>query len=176
MNRLKVKDITLIAMMVAVIEVCKMVLASIPNVELTTFWIIIFTLFFGKKIYLVIVVFTLIEGMVYGVHLWWIMYFYAWPLLAWITLKIKEKPSAWTFTMLSGVFGFLFGFLCSLPYFFIGLTKGSLMNGLQTAFAWWVAGIPFDLIHGVANIVIMSILYNPIIKVMNMSQYRLDKM
>lgn len=176
MNKIKVKDITLIAMMVAVIEVCKIALSSIPNVELTSFWVIVFSLYFEKKIYLVIVVFTILEGLLYGFGPWWIMYLYAWPLLAFITIKFKERDSIYEWIIISGVFGFLFGFLCSFPYFFIGLTEGSLMNGLQTAFAWWVAGIPFDIIHGLSNIVIMAILYHPIIRVMNISKYRLEKM
>ena len=35
--------------------------------------------------------------------------------------------------------------MCSIPYLFIG--------GIHTAFAWWVSGIPFDMIHGVSNFV-----------------------
>lgn len=166
MNSLKVKDITLIALMVAVIEVSKLSLSSIPNVELVSFWIIIFSLYFDKKVYYVIAVFVLLEGMLYGVHVWWIMYLYGWPLLAFLTIKLKNS-SMMTFVVLSGVFGLLFGLLCSLPYFFIGLSQGSLMNGIQTAFAWWVAGIPFDMIHGISNIVVMVVLYTPIRRVMD---------
>ena len=44
-----VRDITLIGVMVAVIEVCKVTMAALPNIELTTFWIIMFTLFLGRK-------------------------------------------------------------------------------------------------------------------------------
>lgn len=166
MNSLKVKDITLIALMVAVIEVSKLSLSSIPNVELVSFWIIIFSLYFDKKVYYVIAVFVLLEGMLYGVHVWWIMYLYGWPLLAFLTIKLKNS-SMMTFVVLSGVFGLLFGLLCSLPYFFIGLSQGSLMNGIQTAFAWWVAGIPFDMLHGISNIIVMIVLYYPIKRVMD---------
>ena len=75
-SRITTKDITQIAMMVAVIEVCKVVLMGIPNVELTSFWIIMFALFFGSKIFLVIPVFILIEGVMFGFGLWWVMYLY----------------------------------------------------------------------------------------------------
>ena len=68
-----IKDITLIGMMVAVIEVCKMALAWAPNIELVSFLFIMFTLFFGKKVVFVVPVFILIEGSVYGVSTWWIM-------------------------------------------------------------------------------------------------------
>lgn len=151
-------DITTIALMVAVIEVCKVTLAQIPNVELTSFWIVMFTLYFGKRIFYVIPVFILIEGAIWGVDLWWIMYLYAWPLLAIVVLLLKRMKTAFDWAMVSGVFGLLFGFLCAIPYIFI--------SGIQGAFAWWIAGIPWDLVHGVANFVIMLVLYEPIRRVM----------
>ena len=44
--KISIKDITLIGMMVAVIEVCKIALSFLPNIERVSFWIIMFTLFF----------------------------------------------------------------------------------------------------------------------------------
>lgn len=153
-SKLTIKDITIMALMVAIIEVCKFALAHIPNVELTSFWIIMFTLYFGKRIFYIIPVFILIEGAVYGIHLWWIMYLYAWPLLAIVTLLLRKMKGAWEWSMVSGIFGLMFGFLCAIPYIFT--------SGIYGAFAYWVAGIPFDLIHGIANFVIMLALYKPL--------------
>ena len=157
-SRLTIKDITIMALMVAIIEVCKFALAHIPNVELTSFWIIMFTLYFGKRIFYIIPVFILIEGAVYGIHLWWIMYLYAWPLLAIVTLLLRKMKGAWEWSMVSGIFGLMFGLLCAIPYIFT--------SGIYGAFAYWVAGIPFDLIHGIANFVIMLVLYKPLNTVM----------
>lgn len=158
MNKIKVKDIALIGVMVAVIEACKFALAAIPNVELTSFFVIIFTLMFKKRIFIVIPVFILIEGAVYGFGLWWIMYLYAWPILAIFTLILHKVKSAWLWAVVSGIFGLLFGMMCSIPYLFIG--------GPTTAFAWWIAGIPFDLVHGISNFLIMLVLFHPITKAM----------
>lgn len=173
-NKMTAKDIALIGMMIAVIEVSKFALAQIPNVELTTFWIILFTLYLGKRIFYVIPAFILIEGAVYGFHLWWVMYLYAWPLLALVTMTMRKKHTYFGCTILSGVFGLLFGLLCAIPYIFVGWLgvngDGSgLLNGLRTAFTWWVAGIPFDLVHGIANLVIMLVLYYPVSKAMQMA-------
>ena len=77
-----VQDIALTGMMTAVIEVSKAALGFLPNIELTSFWIILFTLFFGRRILFVVPTFILIEGAVYGFGLWWVMYLYAWPLRA----------------------------------------------------------------------------------------------
>lgn len=161
-NRLTARDITIMALMVAIIEVSKMALAQIPNVELTSFWIIMFTLYFGTRIFYVIPVFILIEGAMYGFNLWWIMYLYAWPLLAIVVLLFKKMNTAWEWSFVSGLFGLCFGFLCSIPYIFT--------SGLSGAFAWWVAGIPWDLVHGVANFTIMLVLYQPIKHIMAKTQ------
>lgn len=162
-NKITAKDIALIGMMVAIIEACKFALAAIPNVELTSFWIIIFTLMFNKRIFIVIPVFILIEGIVYGFGLWWIMYLYAWPLLSIVILLFSKNKFAVVWAMISGAFGLLFGLLCSIPYIFTG---ADLIAGLKIAFAWWVAGIPWDLVHGIANFAIMLLLYHPMTKVM----------
>ena len=165
-QKLSVKDIAQIGMMIAIIEVCKVAIAGIPNVELTSFWIIMFTLYFGRKIIYVIPAFIMIEGLMYGFGLWWIMYLYAWPILALVTWKLRKMESALSFSILSGIFGLLFGLLCSIPYIFIGSAGADLSAGIATAFAWWIAGIPWDLVHGAANFVIMLILYHPMMRVM----------
>ena len=157
-SKLTIKDITIMALMVAIIEVCKVALAQIPNVELTSFWIIMFALYFGKRVFYVVPVFILIEGAMYGFDLWWIMYLYAWPLLALVTLLLRKMKGAWEWSMVSGIFGLMFGFLCAIPYIFT--------SGIYGAFTYWVAGIPFDLIHGIANFVIMLVLYKPLKQVM----------
>ncbi len=153
-------------MMVAVIEVCKVAMAGIPNVELTTFWVILFSLYFGNRIFLVIPVFILIEGAMYGFGIWWIMYLYTWPSLAIFCRLFRKSNSVITWSILSSAYGFLYGLLCSIPYFFIGLSSGGLSGGLTAAFAYWIAGIPFDLIHGIGNFVLMLVLYHPMKQVM----------
>ncbi len=165
-SRITTKDITQIAMMVAVIEVCKVVLMGIPNVELTSFWIIMFALFFESKIFLVIPVFILIEGVMFGFGLWWVMYLYAWPLLAIVARMMRKTESVIAWSILSGMFGLSFGFLCSLPYAVIGTVDGNLASGLRAGFQYFIAGIPFDMIHCVGNFVIMLVLYYPVKSVM----------
>lgn len=160
--KISIQDIALIGMMTAVIEVSKLMLSFLPNVELVTFWIIMFTLFFGPKVIYAIVVFILIEISIYGVHIWVIMYFYIWPLLAIIVYLCRKQNSMWFYSILSGLFGVLFGAFCSVPYIVIGAVDGGIRSGLLMAFNWWVAGIPFDIVHGVANFAIMSVLYVPV--------------
>ena len=155
-------DIAQIGMMVAVIEVCKYALAFLPNIELTSFWLIMFTLFFGWKIVAVVPCMILLEGAIYGIHLWWIMYLYVWPLLVLITYLFKKNDSAFFWAIVSGIFGLMFGGLCSLVYFVLAWSSGTIMDGVRTAFAWWIAGIPWDFIHCAGNFSLMLVLYKPI--------------
>ena len=165
-RKLTARDIALIGVMVAIIEVCKVTMAYLPNIELTSFWMIMFTIFFGWKVVFVVPVFILIEGCMYGFGLWWVMYLYAWPLLAFIAYKTREQESVWFWSMLSGMFGLFFGFLCAIPYFVIGFVDGGFTGGMYAGFSYWVAGIPFDITHAIANFVLMLVLYTPVRKVM----------
>lgn len=161
------KDIAFIGIMVALIEVCKVALMGIPNVELTTFLIIMFSIYFGNKIFLVIPVFILIEGTMFGFGIWWVMYLYMWPSLAIIAMKFKNMDSAFGWSILSGIYGLLFGFFCAIPYVVTGTFDGGIINGLYAGFTFWIAGIPWDLVHGIANVVIMLVLYKPVKDVMS---------
>lgn len=161
-----IKDIVMAGMMVAVIEVCKAALGFLPNIELTTFWLIMFTLFFGWKIVLVVPVFILIEGSIYGFGLWWVMYLYMWPSLVFIAWLYRRQESVWFWCILSGAFGLMFGLFCAIPYVVIGAKDGGIRSGLYAGFTWWVAGIPFDIAHCVGNFVLMLTLYRPVRTVM----------
>jgi energy-coupling factor transport system substrate-specific component len=161
-----IRDITQIGMMVALIEVSKFALSGIPNIELTSFWLIMFTLYFGWRIVVAVPVFILLEGAMYGVQLWWIMYLYAWPILVLVTWILRKKNSALLFAIVSGIFGLCFGALCAIPYFFIGLSSGGISSGISTAVTWWISGIPWDFAHCVGNFVIMLILYKPVSRAM----------
>lgn len=162
-------DVALVALMVAVIEVFKFAMLELPNIELTSFWLILFSKHFGKKVYYVVPVFTVIEGMIFGFNLWWISYLYAWPLLVLVTRIFKANDSALLWAVISALFGLSFGALCALPYFFTG---SDLQSGLTIVFSQWVAGIPWDITHCIGNFVLMLLLYKPLGGVMLKIQQR----
>ena len=159
-RRTAARDVATVGLMVAVIEACKLAMQALPNIELTSFLLILFTLRYPRLTWYAVPAFTLIEGMVYGFGMWWVMYLYAWPLLMLVTRAFSRIDSAFFWAIVSGVFGLCFGILCAVPYFFVGLS-GGIAGGLRHMFAWWIAGIPFDLIHGVSNFAIMLALYRP---------------
>lgn len=167
-TRMTITDIALMGVMTALLEVSVHVMAPLPNVEPVTLLVILFTLFFGKKVFYVLAAYLLFEGSFYGFGLWWISYVYIWPLLALLTLLFRKNESVWFWSLLSGGYGLFFGALCSLPYFLIG--------GPAAAFTWWVAGIPYDLIHAISNTVLCLVLFIPLnraLKQLNRSRQHL---
>ncbi len=169
-GKISAKDIALVGMMVAVIEACELAMLPLPNVELTSFWIIMFTLYFRKKIVFVLPVFILLEGCLWGFGTWWFMYAYMWPALALITHLFRKNESAWVWGTISGIFGLTYGFFCAIPYVVMGAVGATLQSGLIAGFNWWVAGIPWDIVHGIGNFVLMLVLFKPVKAIMDKTQ------
>ena len=158
---LPIKDIARLGLMVAVLEVSKLALNSAPNIELISFWVILFTLHTGWRTLYAVYVFVLLEGILFGIHFWWISYLYVWAVLVLITQLFRNQEAPLFWSMLSAMFGLGFGALCAIPYGITGALNGGLWNGAIAAFSWWVAGIPYDLLHCAGNFVIMLVMYKP---------------
>ena len=154
---MKTRDLVVVAMMSAVLFVAQVALAFIPNIELVTLLIIIYTLVIGGKTIFAIYVFALLQGLFYGFGIWWIMYLYVWTILYFVVSIFKRQDEVLVWSLIGGFFGLLFGTFCSLPYFFIG--------GIGAGVAWWVAGLPYDILHGVGNFVVILCLFKPIYNV-----------
>ena len=70
-----------------------------------------------------------------------------------LALAFRRMTSPFGWAALSGLFGLTFGALCAIVYWIAG--------GWGAAVSWWLAGIPFDLIHGGGNFAIALVLFNP---------------
>lgn len=150
----RIKDIALCAMMLAMLETVKRALDFVPNVELITLLFILFTLHFGLKTLPVAVAFTFLETAFWGVHNWVIMYLYMWPSLILIVYLTRKHAGHLFYCILSALYGLFFGALCSIPYLVAG--------GPAAAFSWWIAGIPYDIIHCISNFLLCLLLYRPL--------------
>jgi energy-coupling factor transport system substrate-specific component len=153
-TQITTKELAVMGLMVALLEAAVHAMAALPNVEPVTLLLMLYTLFLGPKVMLVVAAYLLLEGCFYGFGLWWLSYLYIWPLLVWLTWLLRKQRSFWPFAILSGFFGLLFGALCTIPYLFI--------SGPAGAFGWWVAGIPFDLVHGISNFFLCLVLFTPL--------------
>lgn len=161
-NNSKAKDAATVGLMIAIIEAAKLALSQLPNIELTSFFIIMFTLYFGRKVLFVIPAIILVEILIFGFNIMWVTaYVYIWPILFLLTMLLRRFKGVLTMSLLSGFFGLAFGFLCSFPYLFIS-TATNPTASFASAIAWWISGIPFDIIHAVSNFVLMLVLYLPV--------------
>lgn len=88
---LTVRDVAYIGIMIATLEAAKLSLSFIPNVELVTFLLILYTLAFGKKVLYAAFAFVGVECLIWGMGIWVIMYLYIWPLLCVLTLFLKTE-------------------------------------------------------------------------------------
>lgn len=152
-------NLVLDALLAALLLVSQVSLSWLPNIELVSLLLILYTRIFGKHVWLILYAFVLLEGLVYGFGLWWFTYLYVWPILpATVFLIYRNKPGTLSISLHSGIFGMLFGFLCSGFYFVSG--------GPGAALAWWIAGIPFDIIHGAGNFLLSLILFDPLYRLL----------
>ena len=136
----------------------QIVLQGIPNIELVSILIIVYTLAFRRKVLYIIYVFVLLQGLYYGFSLWWwLPYLYVWTILAFITWLFRSCRSPLIWAVISGIFGLSFGALCSIPHLIIG--------GPAFALSYWISGIPFSIVHCIGNFVICLVLWRPLIKI-----------
>lgn len=156
---MKTKDIVLIGFLSAILFVTQVSLAFLPNIEIVSLLVISYTIVFRKKVFYVIYIFAILEGVFYGFGTWWIMYLYVWTVLALITLVLKNNKSHIFWCLVSALYGLSFGALCAIPYFFIG--------GWTMGVSFWISGIPFDIIHCIGNFAVALVLFKPIVNILN---------
>lgn len=150
-----VRKITRIALLCAILYVSKVALEFLPNVELVSLLTVLYTLVFGKEAFLIVTVFNLFELIQWGFGTWWVSYLYVWPLLVLITLLLKRviKEEFLIWSVVSGLFGLIFGSLFAIVY---------LPVDPAYALAYWISGLPWDVWHGVCNFVLMLVIGKPL--------------
>ncbi|WP_257529829.1 hypothetical protein [Irregularibacter muris] len=160
-SKMRAKDIALIGLLSATITGGKLALSFIPNVEIVTLLFIIYANVFGiKRTFLVSLIFTTTEIFIYGFSTWLIVYYFVWPLLVVLSGTLGKKvKSEYGFAILGGIYGLGFGaFFAVAESFFYGWAYG---------ITYWVRGLPFDIIHGVSNFILILILFKPLQKVIS---------
>lgn len=158
---ISVKEIAKFGMFGAIIYAQKAVLASLPNIHLSAVLIIALTVVYRAKALYPIYVYVLLEGLFGGFTTWWIPYLYVWTIL-WgaVMLLPKDLPNrkcgAVIYMIVCSLHGFLFGTLFA--------PAQAIMFGLnfEGMIAWIIAGLSFDVIHGISNFC-LGILIIPLI-------------
>ncbi len=163
-NNSPAKTLALIGIMAAVIECGKLAMAFIPNVEVVSLFIALFSYVFGLAGVLSAVVFVCVEPLIWGFGTWLPAYFIYWPMLALLFLflgKIKLKNRV-VFALVIALTTFFFGILTSLID--VGLLSGFFENFFYRFGVYYARGAVFYIVHIVSNAVIFALLFVPLEK------------
>lgn len=132
----------------------KMAMAPLPNIEPVSLLVMLYAVCFGWRGLYAVYVYVLLEYAAWGLQLWSVCYLYVWLVLFCLARLLRKMESPFGWAALSGFFGLGFGALCALTYWAAG--------GWGLALSWWLAGIPWDVLHGAANFAIALALFRPL--------------
>lgn len=161
--KVNIREITVFAMLGAVMYASKVIMEFAPNVHLLGVFTVAFTVVYRQKALYPIYIYIFLNGLFSGFAIWWIPYLYIWAML-WAAVmllpkKMPKKIEPVVYMVVCALHGFLFGTLYApAQALFFGLNFDGMI-------AWIVAGIPWDIIHGVSNF-LSGCLIVPIISVL----------
>ena len=163
--KLTTKEITVFAMLGALMYASKVIMELAPNIHLLGVFTVAFTFVYRKKALYPIYIYVLLNGMFCGFATWWIPYLYLWTIL-WgaVMLLPKNMPAKikpLVYMLVCSAHGFLFGTLYAPAQ---AILYGLDLKGM---IAWIIAGLPWDFIHGVSNF-FCGILIMPIVSILIM--------
>ncbi len=165
--KLKIKDIAVFGMLGALMYASKMIMELLPNIHLIGTFIISMTVVYRKKALYPIYIFVFLTGLLNGFATWWLPYLYIWTVLWGVTMLLpKNMPKPirpFAYMSVCALHGFLYGTLYApIQALLFGLDfKGML--------SWIVAGLPFDITHGISNF-ICGILICPFISILSKAE------
>lgn len=152
------RQLPLLAVLAALLFGLQVALAPVPNIEVVSLLIVLYTRQFGKRTLMIIYAFVLLEGLLYGFGHWFINYLYIWAVLWAVAMLFCNMESLLGWAVLLGFYGLVFGALCAIPYL--------VMGGPGMAVSYFLSGIPFDLLHCGGNVVVALVLFKPLSKLL----------
>ena len=158
-----VKEIAIFGMLGALMYATKLFMEILPNIHMIGVFIVAITVVYRQKALYPIYVFVFLTGAFAGFDVWWLPYIYIWTVLWGFVMllpqSIPTKIQPIVYMSVCALHGFLFGVLYAPVY---ALIAGLSFDGMK---AWIIAGIPWDITHGISNFV-CGLLIVPIIYVL----------
>ena len=148
------RHLALGGILAALLFAAQAALAFLPNIELVSLLVILYTLKFPTLALPAVYTYVMLYGLLNGFGLWWIGQLYIWLVLMLLTHLMRQNRSVLIWAVVSGLFGLCYGALYALSY--------GVMNGPAAGVAWWISGIPFDLLHGAGNFLVALVLMPPL--------------
>lgn len=165
--KLRIREIAVFAVLGTLMFLSKLWLEFLPNIHLVAVLICAYTLQYRAKALYPIYVFVIMSGVYYGFSMWWLPYLYIWTVLWAVVMllpkKMKKPIAAAVYMTVCGLHGIMFGVLYA--------PAQALMMGFsfQQTLAWIAAGFYFDIIHGVGNFALATLVL-PLTKLLNTAE------
>ncbi len=165
--KLNVKEITIFGMLGALMYASKLIMEVLPNIHLIGVFTVALTVVYRGKALFPIYIFVFLTGIYAGFAGWWLPYLYIWTVLWGVTMLLPQKmPKAVrpiVYMLVCGLHGICYGTLYA--------PAQAIMFGLsfKGMVAWIIAGLPWDVVHGIGNFV-CGILIVPIISALRMAE------
>ncbi len=147
----RIYEMVLFAVLGTLMFCSKMLMEALPNIHLLGMLTMVYTLVFRVKALIPIYVYVMLNGLFAGFSTWWLPYLYIWTVLWAVTMLLPRKmPKAVAcavYPAVCGLHGFAYGALYA--------PAQALMFGMdfRQTLLWVGAGLPFDIIHGISNII-----------------------
>lgn len=169
--KLSVREMAVFSMLGAVMYLSKMLMEWAPNIHLLGMFTVAFTVVYRAKALYPIYIYVLLNGVLSGFGTWWIPYLYIWTVLWAVIMLIPRK-------LPQGVRNVLYILACASHGFLFGVLYApaqAIIFGLsfEGMIAWIIAGLPFDIIHGVSNLICGFLIF-PIVSVLKYMEKRTE--
>lgn len=151
--------------MAALMVAAKFAMDALPNIELISLLLIAYTLELPRLALPAVYTYVCLYGLIWGFGVWWFPQLYIWLVLYEVIRVLKKADSVLLFSVASALFGLSYGALYALSY--------GLANGAAAGIAWWVSGIPFDLLHCGGNFICALLLLGPLRKALSRCRVQL---
>lgn len=152
-NRESAVKLTRIALMGALLYTSQIALSFLPNIEIVTLLIVIFTRHFGREGTAACLVYVLLTAFTAGFGLWWLTYLVVWPVFSLLVYRLRKIDNWLLWAGINGAFGLGFGAVFAVPYILVSPSY---------ALTYWISGIPFDIVHCIGNFAAAMLLGKPV--------------
>ena len=146
---LTVRQMVIFAMLATIMFCSKLVMEFLPNIHLLGVLTMVYTIVYRARALVPIYLYVMLNGLYAGFSMWWVPYLYIWTILWGITMLLPRR-------MPRGVACVVYPLICALHGLAFGILYApaqAVMFGLnaQQMYAWIIAGLPWDLLHGIGN-------------------------
>lgn len=161
MKNINTREITLLAVLTAILFVQELVLSFLPNIQLTILLIMLYSrVLKTKKTLIIIFVHVLLDNLVFGFNiLFFISMIIGWSIIPLTINSIFKKVEN---VYLLGLLSIIYAFIYVLPFLVVNVLILKI-----DLYAYLIADLPFTAILAVSGFVSIIWVYNPLKEAIN---------